>query len=754
MLDILRIPSAYENLPPFIFTSTERIKFDTREDDDWNTLEKSLGRIPNIRFHSGNFSWNHRSLVTLSNDDLDSFDRAWHADYMMYTCLKGGVDLPLNEYVEKLLSVRVYGDVYIFKMEPNRPDKLGSPKYLNMDKDFGRLMTKSGTIPQRIVRKLLDNLTKDTCEVVKIPCNHAVTNPICLTNISLTDIDISISTDNGRRLEERLVRVPNLRLHSLPKTFSWPHRLLTELSGDDLQPFAIEERLEYMMYMCMDKEAGLPLNRYLKTIYGVLVYGDAFIFKVKSDRLGKERGAKYLHFDEFFVRDAKLGRHAVDILDKLLNIASMHNYLKLARMPCGVSVTGPIYLQQIDLTGIGISTGACNELEAQLAHNLDIRACRSYFDWNHRTLVKVSSTKLGCIEKSDAGHLMYMRLIKESSLPPNQYLDSLLASSGLKIDEDASILKMEPDAHDELGRARYLHLNRVFGSFRDRELADHMEEVVREHLIAKIGVLRIPCDCSPKAPFCRTKLKLVRVGKEIDERECTAREKQLGYIPDARAWEPNTFSWYHREFLEISIRGLDLIPGAQPVDYMMYVCMDEKSGLPRNWYLESLFLGLTVVKVYGDAFIFKKEAESIGSSDSRVAKYLHQKEDFDVAMKETMFKDVLRKLLESSKKGKKGGTKEEKKEQKKEEKKEEKEEKEEEKKDDKEVEKEEDKKEEKEEKKEEEKKDDREVEKEEDKKEEKKGGTKEEKKEYNMKGKKEDKKERKIAGGYWVRRKR
>ena len=57
----------------------------------------------------------------------------------MYLCLDEKSGLPYNENISKLASfsdVRVYGDAYVFKMEPNRFDELGRAKYIHMDELF------------------------------------------------------------------------------------------------------------------------------------------------------------------------------------------------------------------------------------------------------------------------------------------------------------------------------------------------------------------------------------------------------------------------------------------------------------------------------------------------------------------------------------------------------------------------------------------------------------------------------------------
>ena len=62
----------------------------------------------------------------------------------------------------------------------------------------------------------------------------------------------------------------------------------------------------------------------------------------------------------------------------------------------------------------------------------------------------------------------------------------------------------------------------------------------------------------------------------------------------------------------------------------MYVCLDEKAGLPRNEYLEALFCSqkgrwtsMGPMALYGDAFVFKKMVGSEGGSG-----YLDLSEEF------------------------------------------------------------------------------------------------------------------------------
>ena len=146
-----------------------------------------------------------------------------------------------------------------------------------------------------------------------------------LIQIALVDIDTDIrengsEKNDSERLEARLERVPNIDACKTHCSFNWARRTLVRLPIWRLGAYAYDWEDEYMMYMCLDKEAGLPLNEYLTQlanisdmrtdgnpsrtvrIYGdpfrartvqtdpylpldvsdVKVYGDAFVFKKKS----------------------------------------------------------------------------------------------------------------------------------------------------------------------------------------------------------------------------------------------------------------------------------------------------------------------------------------------------------------------------------------------------------------------------------------------------------------------------------------
>lgn len=79
---------------------------------------------------------------------------------------------------------------------------------------------------------------------------------------------------------------------------------------------------------------------------------------------------------------------------------------------------------------------------------------------------------------------------------------------------------------------------------------------------------------------------------------------------------------------------------------MMYLCLDKKSGLPRNKIIGRL-ANFSDVKVYGDAFIFKMEPRYFG--DLGRAKYIHMDELFiDSAKNGVQAGQYMRQLLKST----------------------------------------------------------------------------------------------------------
>ena len=188
-----------------------------------------------------------------------------------------------------------------------------------MDENFGR----NWWIANNILRKLLDPHFQDeismyfeselppelyadppyrqpymkiltSVDAVRLPCEE---NPICLVNIPLVGIDTKAKIH--KKVETRLGQVPDLRSYEGQKNFNWTHRKVVEV------PYMADI---FVMYMCLDKDASLPLNQSLKSWYefsAPCVYGDAFIFKVHSGTgfADTSPSAKYHHIGKDFITD-------------------------------------------------------------------------------------------------------------------------------------------------------------------------------------------------------------------------------------------------------------------------------------------------------------------------------------------------------------------------------------------------------------------------------------------------------------------
>ncbi|KAF6231583.1 hypothetical protein HO173_010115 [Letharia columbiana] len=126
-LKIVRIPRdgspmrimevALSDRPPLIFT-------DARTEE----LEADLVHLPKlwdcVSRHS--FRWGFRTLLALlTHTDLRTITQSMHdrmvtPDNFLYTCLEAGSGLRLNGYLSHLCGVRVYGDAFIFRWDPQQ----------------------------------------------------------------------------------------------------------------------------------------------------------------------------------------------------------------------------------------------------------------------------------------------------------------------------------------------------------------------------------------------------------------------------------------------------------------------------------------------------------------------------------------------------------------------------------------------------------------------------------------------------------
>ena len=152
-----------------------------------------------------------------------------------------------------------------------------------------------------------------------------------------------------------------------------------------------------------------------------------------------------------------------------------------------------------------------------------------------------------------------------------------------------------------------------------------------------LEVIRIPCDGSTMS---LTKLPLINIGPGgLDADECNVFEIRLLHIPDVKSLDSlKSFNWAYRTLVGFTKK--DVRQATLNGDYMMYLCVDERSGLPHNDYLEKLVelgrgpnIPSTRFKVYGDAFVFRMESESKGYDEGRRARYVHMDDGFvDSAM--------------------------------------------------------------------------------------------------------------------------
>ena len=137
------------------------------------------------------------------------------------------------------------------------------------------------------------------------------------------------------------------------------------------------------------------------------------------------------------------------------------------------------------------------------------------------------------------------------------------------------------------------------------------------------------------------KIPLIEVGQEGIS-QCEKLEKKLEHIPNMKSLDkPITFSWDHRHLFigqSYRIAGFESMWG----DYMLYGSLNSGVGLPRNAHLKPLMKDLDKkgrmtamegVKIYGDAFLFRKKSKSPGSGEPERAAYNDMDEEFIGSMR-------------------------------------------------------------------------------------------------------------------------
>ena len=159
-------------------------------------------------------------------------------------------------------------------------------------------------------------------------------------------------------------------------------------------------------------------------------------------------------------------------------------------------------------------------------------------------------------------------------------------------------------------------------------------------------VLHIPCDADHLYSFM--KIPLVDVGPTgIGKEECNDFEKELERIPDMKPLDkPKSFSWAYRHLIGRSEKKC--LNESLNGDYMMYLCVEEQSGLPHNKILERLVndskgraTWSDPISVYGDAFVFRKESSPNGLAGSKGAKYIDMEGNFRGAFADSILQYLL-----------------------------------------------------------------------------------------------------------------
>lgn len=156
-------------------------------------------------------------------------------------------------------------------------------------------------------------------QVVRIPYDGS---PMKLTTVPLINVGAGgihkdeCEDDTCKTLEKELEHTLDMNSLNNPKAvFSPAHRHL--LIG---QPYKSAGHpswsADYIMYTCLKDEAGLPQNKYLKELTKDLaskgratlmeeikVYGDAFVFKMKSKSQGpaEPQPAEFIDMDASFI---------------------------------------------------------------------------------------------------------------------------------------------------------------------------------------------------------------------------------------------------------------------------------------------------------------------------------------------------------------------------------------------------------------------------------------------------------------------
>ena len=141
----------------------------------------------------------------------------------------------------------------------------------------------------------------------------------------------------------------------------------------------------------------------------------------------------------------------------------------------------------------------------------------------------------------------------------------------------------------------------------------------------ELDLVHLPCDDSP---INMKTVALVDIDpEEFDKDNYKDFEKKLRRIPDVQSFQG--FGWAHRTLASLSKENLGKGIGRWPeAEYLLYVCMDEKSGLMRNSRVQEILAAYGgkdaplrfATKAYRDAFVFTMKPRS-KAVKSRPAEY-------------------------------------------------------------------------------------------------------------------------------------
>ncbi len=111
--------------------------------------------------------------------------------------------------------------------------------------------------------------------------------------------------------------------------------------------------------------------------------------------------------------------------------------------------------------------------------------------------------------------------------------------------------------------------------------------------------------------------RLIEIDPEIVPRTHSEElEALLERVPDIETYQKViekadktcNFNWTHRTLIKLPGRCLGPFADGWEDDFLMYACFDKKANDPVNEYLKQLHIK-SDVRVFGDAFVFKKKSE-------------------------------------------------------------------------------------------------------------------------------------------------